>query len=136
VLALTATPGADVPRVQGVVDALHISRIEIREAEDPGIRRYMNEKTTERHVVRMGEGVEGFRDRWAGLMRVSCWVERSEPGAGGARSEESGAGVGRYGGCGGGKRHVARGLGGLRSRRAREAQERGEGRKDLIDVTE
>lgn len=44
VLALTATPGADVARVQAVVDALHISRIEIREAEAPEIRKYMNEK--------------------------------------------------------------------------------------------
>lgn len=44
VLALTATPGADVPKVQAVVDALHISRIEIREAEAPEIRKYMNEK--------------------------------------------------------------------------------------------
>lgn len=44
VLALTATPGADVPKVQGVVDALHISRIEIREAEAPEISKYMNEK--------------------------------------------------------------------------------------------
>lgn len=44
VLALTATPGADVQRVQSVVDALHISRIEIREAEAPEIRKYMNEK--------------------------------------------------------------------------------------------
>lgn len=43
-LALTATPGADVQRVQSVVDALHISRIEIREAEAPEIRKYMNEK--------------------------------------------------------------------------------------------
>lgn len=52
VLALTATPGADVPKVQGVVDALHISRIEIREAEDPAISKYMNEK------VNPGLGVE------------------------------------------------------------------------------
>lgn len=44
VLALTATPGKDVPTVQGVVDALHISRIEIREAEAPEIRKYQNEK--------------------------------------------------------------------------------------------
>ncbi|WVW80652.1 hypothetical protein I302_102638 [Kwoniella bestiolae CBS 10118] len=69
VLALTATPGADVPRVQSVVDALHISRIEIREAEAPEIRKYMNEKRTEKHVVAMGEIIEGFRDRWAALMR-------------------------------------------------------------------
>jgi ATP-dependent DNA helicase MPH1 len=46
VLALTATPGADVPRVQAVVDALHISRIEIREAEAPEISKYMNEKVS------------------------------------------------------------------------------------------
>lgn len=46
VLALTATPGADVQRVQSVVDALHISRIEIREAEAPEIRKYMNEKVS------------------------------------------------------------------------------------------
>ncbi|ORX40857.1 hypothetical protein BD324DRAFT_644144 [Kockovaella imperatae] len=69
VLALTATPGADVPRVQAVVDALHISRIEIREAEEPEIRKYMNEKRTEKHTVFMGEVIEGFRDRWAALMR-------------------------------------------------------------------
>lgn len=71
VLALTATPGADVPKVQGVVDALHISRIEIREAEDPGIRKYMNEKMIERHVVELSEVVSDFRDRWCQLMRVS-----------------------------------------------------------------
>lgn len=45
-LALTATPGGDVPKVQGVVDALHISRIEIREAEAPEIKKYMNEKVS------------------------------------------------------------------------------------------
>jgi ATP-dependent DNA helicase MPH1 len=44
VLALTATPGNDVVKVQAVVDALHISRIEIREAEAPDISKYMNEK--------------------------------------------------------------------------------------------
>lgn len=44
ILALTATPGADVEKVQNVVDALHISRIEIREAEAPEIRKYMNTK--------------------------------------------------------------------------------------------
>ncbi|KAL7420918.1 3'-5' DNA helicase [Cryptotrichosporon argae] len=52
VLALTATPGADVPRVQAVVDALHISRIEIREAEAPEIRKYMNEKPQVAQLVK------------------------------------------------------------------------------------
>lgn len=70
VLALTATPGGDVPKVQGVVDALHISRIEIREAEAPEIRKYMNEKKTETHVVLMGSVIEELRDRWAAIMKV------------------------------------------------------------------
>ncbi|KAL1412451.1 3'-5' DNA helicase [Vanrija albida] len=65
VLALTATPGSDVPKVQGVVDALHISRIEIREAEAPEIRKYMNEK----HVVSMSPIFVEIRDRWAALMK-------------------------------------------------------------------
>lgn len=33
-------------KVQNVVDALHISRIEIREAEAPEIRKYMNTKVS------------------------------------------------------------------------------------------
>jgi hypothetical protein len=27
---------------------------------------------TERHTVRMGEVIEGFRDRWAAIMKVSA----------------------------------------------------------------
>ncbi|TXT12930.1 hypothetical protein VHUM_01331 [Vanrija humicola] len=79
VLALTATPGGDVPKVQGVVDALHISRIEIREAEAPEIRKYMNEKKTEKHIVRMGPIIEELRDRWAVLMKpfIAKMVEKN-----------------------------------------------------------
>jgi ATP-dependent DNA helicase MPH1 len=84
-LALTATPGADVQRVQSVVDALHISRIEIREAEAPEIKKYMNEKVsnpsvdatcpliqqkTEKHSVPMGSVIDEFSNRWADIMRV------------------------------------------------------------------
>ena len=95
-LALTATPGADVQRVQAVVDALHISRIEIREAEAPEIRKYMNEKVgdlrngdswwmmeltsqhTEKHCVAMGSIIEGFRDRWVAIMKVCPLVVCSQ----------------------------------------------------------
>ncbi|KLT45812.1 P-loop containing nucleoside triphosphate hydrolase protein [Cutaneotrichosporon oleaginosum] len=78
VLALTATPGNDVPRVQGVVDALHISRIEIREAESPEVRQYMNDKHTEKHVISMGPIITELRDRWAALMKpiIQKLVER------------------------------------------------------------
>ncbi|OWT36037.1 ATP-dependent DNA helicase MPH1 [Cryptococcus neoformans Bt1] len=68
ILALTATPGADVEKVQNVVDALHISRIEIREAEAPEIRKYMNTKHIEKHVVPMSDVIVDFRDRLSALM--------------------------------------------------------------------
>ncbi|WVO18165.1 hypothetical protein L204_105868 [Cryptococcus depauperatus] len=68
VLALTATPGSDVEKVQNVVDALHISRIEIREAEAPEIKRYTNEKHITQHIVRMTDVIQDFRDRWGALM--------------------------------------------------------------------
>lgn len=44
VLALTATPGRTPEAVQALVDALHISRIEIRDEQSLDIRRYINEK--------------------------------------------------------------------------------------------
>ena len=44
VLALTATPGRTPEAVQAIVDALHISRIEIRDEQSLDIRRYINEK--------------------------------------------------------------------------------------------
>jgi len=44
VLALTATPGRTPDAVQAIVDALHISRIEIRDEQSLDIRGYINEK--------------------------------------------------------------------------------------------
>lgn len=44
IIALTATPGRTTEKVQEVVDKLHISRIEIREAESPEISKYMFKK--------------------------------------------------------------------------------------------
>lgn len=55
-------------KVQNVVDALHISRIEIREAEAPEIRKYMNTKHIEKHVVPMSDVIVDFRDRLSALM--------------------------------------------------------------------
>lgn len=44
ILALTATPGRTPEAVQALVDALHISRIEIRDEQSLDIRGYINEK--------------------------------------------------------------------------------------------
>ena len=44
ILALTATPGSDTAAVQKVVDALHISRIEIRDEHSVDLMPYMHKK--------------------------------------------------------------------------------------------
>lgn len=68
VLALTATPGNTVEKVQGVVDGLHISRIEIREAESPEVTQYTNEKRVELHTIPIEGVVRETMRRWAELM--------------------------------------------------------------------
>lgn len=69
VLALTATPGNKVEKVQGVVDGLHISRIEIREAESPEVTQYTNEKKVELHTIPIDGVIRDTMKRWADLMR-------------------------------------------------------------------
>ena len=44
VLALTATPSPDVAKVQGVIDSLHISHIELRNDESLDLRKYIHPK--------------------------------------------------------------------------------------------
>jgi ERCC4-related helicase len=50
VLALTATPGADVEAVQKVIDGLDISRVEIRTENSMDIRSYVHQRHIEKHV--------------------------------------------------------------------------------------
>lgn len=45
-LALTATPGSNPPAVQEIVDALHISHIEIRDEESLDLKPYMFKKVS------------------------------------------------------------------------------------------
>ncbi|KAI9806870.1 MAG: 3'-5' DNA helicase [Piccolia ochrophora] len=47
VLALTATPGATVEAVQSVIDALDISKVEIRTEQSLDIRQYVHQRKTE-----------------------------------------------------------------------------------------
>ncbi|KAI0067885.1 P-loop containing nucleoside triphosphate hydrolase protein [Artomyces pyxidatus] len=69
VLALTATPGSTPEAVQAIVDALHISRIEIRDEQSLDIRGYINEKKIEQHIIPMNEGIAKLRDLLAKVMK-------------------------------------------------------------------
>ncbi|KAI0296586.1 hypothetical protein BC826DRAFT_908154 [Russula brevipes] len=70
VLALTATPGRTPEAVQAIVDALHISRIEIRDEQSLDIRSYINEKKVEQHIIAMNEGIGKLRDLLANVLRT------------------------------------------------------------------
>ncbi|KAJ9112353.1 hypothetical protein QFC19_000773 [Naganishia cerealis] len=69
VVALTATPGRTPEKVQEIVDNLHISHIEIREAEAPEISRYMYKKNIYRHRIHMGDEIMEIIDIWVQFMK-------------------------------------------------------------------
>ncbi|KAI0639199.1 hypothetical protein C8Q77DRAFT_45651 [Trametes polyzona] len=68
VMALTATPGGKPEVVQEIVDALHISHIEIRDESDPDLKKYLHVKHETEHHVRMTEDIVAIRDALAALM--------------------------------------------------------------------
>ncbi|KAL5115306.1 3'-5' DNA helicase [Pleosporales sp. CAS-2024a] len=58
VLALTATPGADVESVQKVIDGLDISKVEIRTENSMDICSYVHQRRIEKHVFQNSEEME------------------------------------------------------------------------------
>jgi ERCC4-related helicase len=58
VLALTATPGADVESVQKVIDGLDISRVEIRTENSMDICSYVHQRSIEKHVFQNSDEME------------------------------------------------------------------------------
>ncbi|KAI0762783.1 hypothetical protein C8Q74DRAFT_1458838 [Fomes fomentarius] len=68
VLALTATPGGKPEAVQDIVDALHISHIEIRSESDADLKKYLHTKFEQEHFVQMTPDIAVLRDALAGLM--------------------------------------------------------------------
>ncbi|CAO2656998.1 Nn.00g058010.m01.CDS01 [Neocucurbitaria sp. VM-36] len=58
VLALTATPGADVEAVQKVIDGLDISKVEIRTENSMDICSYVHQRKIEKHVFQNSDEME------------------------------------------------------------------------------
>jgi ERCC4-related helicase len=68
VLALSATPGTDLNRVQAVVRALHISRIEVRVLDDPSIAKYRRETTVDKVCVPLSPALEALRAEFSAVV--------------------------------------------------------------------
>ncbi|RKP31749.1 P-loop containing nucleoside triphosphate hydrolase protein, partial [Metschnikowia bicuspidata] len=62
ILALTATPAADVDGVQEIVDNLHISYVEARSESSIDIFKYLKRKKVERITVEVSDEVRGVID--------------------------------------------------------------------------
>lgn len=71
VLALTATPGGKPEAVQAIVDALHISHIEIRDEQSLDLAPYLHKKHIKQHIIPMSEDIITIRDALSEVMTVS-----------------------------------------------------------------
>ena len=65
VLALTATPGADVEAVQKVIDGLDISRVEIRTEKSMDICSYVHQRRIEKRVFQNSDEMEMCMDLYS-----------------------------------------------------------------------
>lgn len=65
ILALTATPGADVKAVQEVIDGLDISRVEIRTDESLDLREYIHDRDVETQVFQPSHEMSTIMDLYS-----------------------------------------------------------------------
>ena len=70
VLALSATPGNDLPCVQNLINNLLIARIELRTDEDPDVRPYTHGKSIEQVVVPANDELRRLRGVYARMQQV------------------------------------------------------------------
>lgn len=70
ILALTATPGSTPEAVQDIVDALHISHIEIRNEDSMDLRQYIFKKEIKQHIISMNPPVMKIQDLIKTIMEV------------------------------------------------------------------
>lgn len=80
VLALTATPGGDVEKVQEVINGLKISRVEIRTEFSIDIRQYVFTRNTEIITFRPSEEMELVMDLFSKVLSPMLQKLRSQQG--------------------------------------------------------
>ncbi|EJD55504.1 P-loop containing nucleoside triphosphate hydrolase protein [Auricularia subglabra TFB-10046 SS5] len=68
ILALTATPSSDKEKMQPIIDALHISHIEIRSEASPDILPYIKKKERKEYIIQMPPHLAKLRDGMAKIM--------------------------------------------------------------------
>ncbi|KAK2843130.1 hypothetical protein Q7C36_011345 [Tachysurus vachellii] len=69
VLALSATPGADIKAVQQVISNLLISRIELRSEESPDVQAHSHQRSVQKIVVPLGDALTGYQSRYLQVLQ-------------------------------------------------------------------
>lgn len=68
-LALSATPGTDLKRVQSVIDVLHVGAVEARADGDPDVAQFTHSRTIDRITVELSSALKHFQDAFASVLK-------------------------------------------------------------------
>ena len=72
IVALSATPGTDIPAVKAVLRNLFISKIELRHEESPDILPFTHARSVEKVVVALGGELLAVREKVLAVQEVYC----------------------------------------------------------------
>lgn len=70
IIALSATPGTDIPSVKSMIQNLCISHIELRHEESPDITPYTHERKVEKIVVKMDEELVSTKQKLFSVIEI------------------------------------------------------------------
>ena len=70
IVALSATPGSDIPSVRMVLQNLCIAHIELRNEESPDILPYTHKRIVDKIVVSMDQDIATTRQKFLGVMEI------------------------------------------------------------------
>ena len=70
IVALSATPGSDIPSVKKIIQNLCISHIELRQEDSPDILPYTHKRSIEKIVINIGEDVNQVKQKLLSVIEI------------------------------------------------------------------
>ena len=70
IVALSATPGSDIPSVRTVLQNLCIAHIELRNEESPDILPYTHKRIVDKIVVPMDQDINSIKQKFLGVLEI------------------------------------------------------------------
>ena len=70
IVALSATPGKDIPKIKDMLKAMHISHIEMRKEDSPDIVPYTHNRVLDKVVVKLSPELLSVRQKLYSVMEI------------------------------------------------------------------